>query len=254
MNETIRSLTSHRSIRKYKEESPTEEMLHQIVNAGQRAAFAVQCYSVILDREQKRNPFRAPWFFLVCIDLHRMERIMEKRGWKIGSSDAYALMLAGQDAAYAAQNMIVAAESLGLGTCYLGWVPLRAEHFVQKYQLPLRVFPLVGITMGVPDENPPLRPRYPASLTLFENRYPQLGDSDINQAMRVMDEGYLEQDYYRKAKFMVPLDDGKEETYTFDDYSWTEHISRKLGLWCRDPQELLDQLRKCGFDVCQSRD
>jgi hypothetical protein len=67
--------------------------------------------------------------------------------------------------------------------------------------------------------------------------------------MKPMDSGYLAQDYYRKAKAKIPLEGGREETFSYDDYSWTEHISRKWGQWYATPDELLDQLRKRGFSL-----
>jgi hypothetical protein len=67
--------------------------------------------------------------------------------------------------------------------------------------------------------------------------------------MDAMDEGYLSQDYYRKADYQIPLEGTREEKYTFDDYGWTEHISRKTGLWLGSIDDLIEPLRECGFDV-----
>ena len=113
--------------------------------------------------------------------------------------------------------------------------------------MPPRVFPLVQLVMGYPAENPPPRPRYPLSFSLFEDSYPEFSESDIDQAMQQMDEGYLAQDYYRKGKIKIRLEPGREETFTYDNYSWTEHISRKWGQWYASPAELLRQLAKRGF-------
>ena len=63
-----------------------------------------------------------------------------------------------------------------------------------------------------------------------------------------MDEGYLAQDYYKEANFMIKLTNDRKESFTFEDYSWTEHISRKLGQWDPSPEKILEQLKKCGFD------
>ena len=107
--------------------------------------------------------------------------------------------------------------------------------------------------MGFPAENAPPRPRYPLSFTLFEDEYPEFNEETIAAAMQVMDEGYLAQDYYRNADLKIPLQGGRQETFTFDDYSWTEHISRKAGQWNESPEEILQQLSKCGFEI-PSRD
>jgi hypothetical protein len=148
-----------------------------------------------------------------------------------------------------AENMVMAAESLGLGSCFLGAIPYYAEEIIQEYKLPPRVFPLVGLAMGYPENNPPVRPRYPLEFTLFEDEYPQFDEADIEKAMQVMDEGYLAQDYYRKANYIIPLNGEREETFTFDNYSWTEHISRKIGLWDKSQRRILKAFRKCGFHL-----
>ncbi len=246
-NPTLNLMRNRKSIRKYTDQIPDESVLKALVDAAVCAPFAAQTYSILLRREASKNPFGAPLFFVFCVDAFKLEKIMEKRGWKMGQNDLSFLILGIQDAAYAAENMVIAAESLGMGSCYHGWVPFVADKIKESFELPDRVFPLVGLTIGYPAENPPVRPRYPISYTLHENAYKLPTDEDVEDAMRVMDEGYLAQDYYRKANYMVKLDDGMQETFTFDDYSWTEHISRKNGLWQKDITEILQLMKKCRF-------
>ncbi len=249
-NPVIEVLMNRKSIRCYKDMQPSEEEVETVVRAGQQAPFAFQTGSVILSRDMERNVFGAPLQFLICADVHRIGLIMERRGWKRISSDIYTLIFALQDAAYMAQNMVIAGESLGMGSCFIGSPPFMAERLRDDYGLPSGVFPLVILTMGYPDENPPVRPRYPRGFHLFSDRYPELDAGDVEEAMEVMDRGYLEQDYYRNAGYMIPLPEGMEEKFDFDSYSWTEHISRKLGLWGRDPREVLQGLEACGFHIC----
>jgi hypothetical protein len=73
------------------------------------------------------------------------------------------------------------------------------------------------------------RPRYPLSFTLFEDKYPEFTDEQVVEAMNVMDEGYLTQGYYKRQKAKIRLEKGRKESFTYEDYSWTEHISRKGG-------------------------
>jgi len=147
--------------------------------------------------------------------------------------------------------MVIAAESLGLGSCFLGGAPFAADAIRRAHGLPPRVFPLVQLTIGYPAEASPVRPRYPLSFSLFEGQYPPLDDGSVDEAMRTMDEGYCAQEYYRSRDAMIPLEAGREETFTYDDYGWTEHMGRKWGQWLRDPEELLAALRACGFDLCR---
>lgn len=248
-NPTIDVLLQRKSIRKFKPEQPSDEMIETIVRAGQQAPFAYQLGSLLLTRDALKNPFQAPLYFIVCVDAYRFELIMEQRGWQLATNDLSLLVLGIQDAALLAENMVIAAESLGLGSCFIGGVPYQSKEIRAQFNLPERVFPLVGLAMGYPASNPPPRPRYPLSFSMFEEQYPRFDEATIEEAMRVMDEGYLAQDYYRKANYIIPLPDDHLEAFTFENYSWTEHISRKLGLWQQSPRSILAAFKRCGFKL-----
>lgn len=249
-NAIVETLLRRRSVRKYTDQKPSDELIETVVRAGQQAPFASQLCSLLLTR--KKAPFGAPLWFTICVDMHRMELIMARRGWTVAANDLSMLFFGIQDAALLAENMVIAAESLGMGSCFLGNTPYRARQIRKRYKLPGRVFPLVELVMGYPAEEFPPRPRYPLEFTLFEDQYPDLTDEMVGRAMQVMDDGYLAQDYYRKQKARIKLEVDRPETYTYDNYSWTEHISRKWGQWMSDPHELLDQLDACGFEVRSS--
>jgi nitroreductase len=246
-NPILEAMMCRKSIRKYTDQTPSDEVIQAVVRAGQQAPFAYQLGSVLLSRHTEKHPFGAPLLFTICVDTHRLERVMARRGWKMVTNDLSLLVFGIQDASLMAQNMVMAAESLGLGSCFLGAAPYRAEAIIREYQLPERVFPLVQLTMGYPAENPPPRPRYPLEFALFEDEYPELDEEKVARAMQVMDEGYLVQGYYRKGRIKIALEGDRPETYTYDDYGWTEHISRKAGQWQASAQGILEQLGKCGF-------
>ena len=245
----IEAMMNRASIRAFTDEDPSDEVLETIVRAGQQAPFAYQLGSLLLSRKRDRNPFGAPLLFTLCVDAHRHEQMMARRHWKMATNDLSLLLFGIQDASLMAENMVIAAQSLGLGSCFLGSAPYRAAAIIKEYRLPPRVFPLVHLAMGYPAESPPPRPRYPLEFAVFEGTYPELDDEAIDRAMVVMDEGYLAQDYYRQANYMIPLEGAREETFTFDTYGWTEHISRKAGLWLTSLDEILEPLAQCGFRV-----
>lgn len=246
-NPVISAMLHRRSVRHYKPDPPSDEVIQTIVRAGQQAPFASQLYSVILSRKRK-GPFGAPLTFTLCADIYRLQRFMRLRSWDLVTNDLSLLLFAVQDAAYMAENMVIAAESLGLGSCFLGAAPYEASKLARQYKLPKGVFPIVQLVMGYPDEDFPPRPRFPLSFTLFEEEYPELTDEQVCEAMKAMDDGYLAQDYYRKQHAKIRLEGAREETFSYDNYSWTEHISRKWGQWYASPEELLEQLKACGFD------
>ena len=248
-NPVIDCLLDHKSIRAYTDEDPTDEVIETIVRAAQQAPFASQSYSFLLSRDRDKHPWKAPLLFTICVDMYKFERIMEVRGWKRRTNDLNSVWMAVQDASYAAQNLIIAGRSLGLGSCLLGAAPSYADKIAEQYDLPERVFPMVQLAMGYSDEAPPCRPRYPLEYTIFEDKYPRFTDEEVKEAMKVMDEGYLAQDYYVSKNAKIKLTVDKEETYDYDTYSWTEHICRKLGQRSPDPAQMIEQLRKRGFDL-----
>lgn len=249
VNQVIETMLNHKSVRKYTDQELSEEIIEKVVRAGQQAPFASQLYSVLFSRKDN-IPFGAPLLFTICVDFHKMEKIMAKRGWEPVTNDLSILLMGIQDAALMSENMVIAGESLGLGSCYLGAAPYRADKIIEEYNLPEKVFPLVQLVMGYPAEDKPPRPRYPMDFVLFEDEYPELDEEKISKAMEVMDAGYLAQDYYKDLNAKIPIKaDDREDKYTFEDYSWTEHISRKWGQLHPDTEKILEQLRKCGFEI-----
>ena len=251
-NPIIEAMLNRKSIRQYNDNSPSDEVIASIVRSGQQAPFASQLYSLLLSRQKDRHPFKAPLLFTICVDFHKLECIMARRNWKMVTNDLFLLLFGIQDASLMAENMVMAAESLGLGSCFLGVFPDTIEKIVNKYKLPKRVVPLVRLAMGYPAESPPPRPRYPIEFVLFEDKYPEFSEEMITKAMVEMDEGYVAQDYYRAANRRIALETDRGETFTCANYGWTEHISRKWGQWEASPENLLGQLAKCGFRIPQA--
>ena len=98
-NQIIETMLNRKSIRKYGDESPSDEVLQSIVQAGQQAPFAYQLCSLLLSRHRERNPFGAPLLFTICVDSHRLELVMVKRSWRMVTNDLSLLFFGIQDAA-----------------------------------------------------------------------------------------------------------------------------------------------------------
>jgi nitroreductase len=251
-NPVVETLLKRKSIRKYTSRKPTDEEVETLARAAQQAPFSGQMCSLLLKQGPDRVPYGAPLLFTICFDMHKLEKIMEKRGWSVRSCDLSLLLFGMQDAVLMSENLVIAAESLGMGSCFIGNTAYIAKTIAEQYGLPRRVYPFVQLVAGFPAEDPPVRPRYPLEYFLFQDRYPDMTDEMIERAMTTMDQGYLAQDYYRSDNFMIPLEVDREETYTFDDYSWTEHMCRKWGQWAPSPETLVEGLRACGFDLNSS--
>jgi len=132
-NPVVITMLQRKSIRKYKSEMPSDEVIETVVRAGQQAPFASQLCSLLLQRGPKGNPFKAPLLFIVCVDSYKWELIMAERDWQMDSDDALLLLLGMQDAALMAENMVIAAESLGMGSCFLGGIPFNSKAIINHY-------------------------------------------------------------------------------------------------------------------------
>lgn len=187
MNETISLLKRHRSIRKFKEQPLEREVVEQIISAGQAASSSsnVQAFSVIAvtDVERKRALSElagnqayireCPVFLIWCADMHRLKYTAEKHrpDQKSYEDVTENFIIATVDAALAAQNAAVAAESLGLGIVYIGGVRNRIAEVAELLGLPDLVYPVFGMCLGYPDQDPGLRPRLPVSAVLHWDGY-----------------------------------------------------------------------------------
>lgn len=250
-------IKNRRSIREYLDRPVTKEILTQILEAGFRAPFAAQLCSVIYTQNREKMFEAGVWTYptaqvhlIYFIDLARLEKIMTKRGHKYGYDDMMAVWLGMQDVALMIENLTIAAEAVGLGSVLYGLAPLRADEIAKTFNVPKRVFPVVGMSIGYPNpaENTELRPRFPLEMAAFEDEYRHHSDEDIEICMKKMDEGFIAQGYYIKSKTKVPLED-EEDTIGFDKYSWSEHISRKFRSSFRKGDPLLEILRRHGFEL-----
>ncbi|ANA80691.1 oxygen-insensitive NADPH nitroreductase [Paenibacillus glucanolyticus] len=187
MNDTLSLLMNHRSIRKYLDKPVSEEQLRAVVAAGQMASTSsnVQAYSIIAvtDQEKKRRLaglagnqayiIECPVFLVWCADLYRLKKSTEAHS---GDKETYEdstenFIVATVDAALAAQNAAIAAESLGLGIVYIGGVRNSIADFSEALELPDLVYPVFGMCLGYPDQDPGLRPRLPVEAVLHRDSY-----------------------------------------------------------------------------------
>ncbi|EEM17858.1 MULTISPECIES: oxygen-insensitive NADPH nitroreductase [Bacillus] len=184
MNEMIHKMEQHTSVRKYKQEPIPKNIVERMVQAAQYAASShfVQAYSVmyVTDENLKvqlaelsgnRHVKDCAAFFVCCADLKRLETACEKHGTEIKHDGAEDFIVATVDASLFAQNLALAAESLGYGICYIGGIRNNPEEVSELLHLPDKVYPVFGMTVGVPDESHAVKPRLPVKAILHENVY-----------------------------------------------------------------------------------
>ncbi|HWI86767.1 MAG TPA: NADPH-dependent oxidoreductase [Sphingomonas sp.] len=189
-NETLDTLLAHRSVRSFSPDPVPAGTIELLVAAAQSAASSsnLQPWSVVAieDAELKarlaalagdqEHIARAPLFLVWLIDLHRLESIGKARGTPTdGLHYLETLLLGAVDTAIAAQNAVVALESLGLGAVYAGGIRNKPVEVARELGLPPHVVALVGLAIGFPDPGAPasVKPRLPQRAVLFREQYRQ---------------------------------------------------------------------------------
>lgn len=180
-NPALATALAHRSIRKFTSQPIAPEMLASLIDAGRMASTSnhLQCVSIIriTDPEIRAGIRRAASdmayvtdcaeFLLFCIDFHKAKVLLPSAqlDW------AEVTLIGAMDTGIMAQNILLAAESLGLGGVFIGALRNDIEAVSELVGLPDYCVPLLGLCLGYPTQNPPPKPRLPHSLMFFENRY-----------------------------------------------------------------------------------
>ena len=201
-NQTIDTLMSHRSTRKFTDEPIPDDVVETIASAGFAASTSnnIQAATAIRVRDSGKRAAIAALaggqqyvttcaaFLVWCADLHRSAEACKLGGGIFEPGMTEHMVIATVDAALAAQNAAVAAESNGLGICYIGGIRNDPAQMTSILNLPAQVFPVFGMCIGVPAEEVPLKPRLPLSVTLKEETYDNADDEkhlrDYDAVMR----------------------------------------------------------------------
>lgn len=262
-NETIQILTKRRSVRLYSEQPVTDKEKEEILHAAMRAPTAgnMMLYTIIevADQELKtilaetcdHQPFiaRAPWVLLFLadyqrwMDAFRYSGVVEKctaRGQKFRTPQEGDLFLACCDALIAAQTAVIAAESLGIGSCYIGDIMERYEDHRQLFALPRYAFPITLVCFGWPAkaEDPTAsQPRFPQQFIVHRNTYQPLRQEDVDRF-----EKPLAERAHPTGKYPAGIDNFAQGRY-FNKFNaeFTYELNRSVRLilqnWREDPAE-----------------
>ncbi|GAA5512075.1 hypothetical protein Dcar01_00789 [Deinococcus carri] len=199
------SYDAHRTVRQYVTQADGTPLpmpadhLDAILYAAQRAPTdaTAQLYSFIrLVRPEVRagvaelttnaHIATASEAFVVCLDVRRVGRVLEAAGQEVGQWPAIAVHFGIGDAVMAGQNLLTAAEMLGYQGCWIGGVLNGLEGILDLLDLPAGVLPFAALTLGLPAEEPPLRPRVPRPLVVHEDRYRDGSEEELRHAVEVM--------------------------------------------------------------------
>ncbi|MDO4888608.1 MAG: NADPH-dependent oxidoreductase [Actinomycetaceae bacterium] len=203
VNSTIRSQLGHRTIRQWTGEplaGDTREALLAVAartasSTGMQQAGIIRITSPELRQglaaiANQQYLVEAPELWVFIVDTARGEAILRERGVSgEGPASMDAFFQGFTDACVMAQNVVVAAESLGLGACYFGSILNDCQAVIELLDMPQGTFPVVGLGIGEPAQDPQLKPRMPMELRVSENSYqrpPSWSEAlrDYDEAMR----------------------------------------------------------------------
>lgn len=221
MNETIQTILGRSSLRKYADEPVTDEELNLILQSAMRAPTSsnLMLYSIIHVTDQAKKEAlvdtchqqrfiaKAPVVLLFVADFQRLSDYFDAHGVRALSAPKESeLVLAMIDTIAAAENAVIAGESLGIGSCYIGYVLDNYQVHKEMFQLPELVFPMALLTMGhIPEGyERPRTTRYAQDLIVFENDYQRLPDEELRRMFADSEAVYNEK--ARQRSFAEVLD------------------------------------------------
>lgn len=186
--DVVRLQLAHRSVRRFLPGAVSDDDLRTLVAAAQSAPTSsnLQPWSVVAVRDPERRTrlatlaarqqfvADAPLLLVWVADLGRARRLAERREHKLEAADYLETALIGFiDVALAAQNAVVAAESLGLGSCFVGAIRNNPEAVAAELGLPPHAVAAFGLAVGRPDpsEHAGVKPRLPQDAVLHHETY-----------------------------------------------------------------------------------
>jgi len=237
--DTMNTILSHRTIRKYKSTAIEQHILDQILEAGFRASTTgnMQVYSIIVTKDEKRKQElcklhfgqkmveQAPVTLTFLADFNRFNKWCNQRDAEPGYDNFLSFMTAAIDALLAAQNVAIAAENFGLGICYLGTTTYMADKIIEFFKCPKGVVPITTLVIGYPDENPELVDRLPYKGIIHDELYQDYNEQDINDI-------YNEKENLEQTKQLIIENqlDNLAQIFTKKRYSKADNVQFSRNL------------------------
>ncbi|MDD3741370.1 MAG: nitroreductase family protein [Bacteroidales bacterium] len=244
----IKEIFEHRSIRKYLDKEIPKAILDEILLAAIRASNTgnMQIYSIVVTTKKEIKEAMAPAHFnqpmviqapvilTFCADFNRFNKWCYLRNAEPGYDNFLSFLTAAVDAVIAAQNACLAAESNGLGICYLGTAIYNPDKIIEILDLPKGVVPITAVTIGYPAEIPSLTDRLPVDAVVHYEKYKDFSTEDIDRI-------YADKEAREDSKQFIKENNKQTLAQVFTDVRYSkvnnEHFSKVL----------FDVLKKQGF-------
>lgn len=242
------TIKNRRSIRKYKSEDVSVELLDELLETAARAQTMgnLQLYSVVVTRDAAMKERLAPAHFnqpmvkgapvvlTFCADFNRTTCWCSNRQANPGYDNFLSFMNATSDALLFCQNFCNLAEEKGLGICYLGTTIYNAGSIIDILELPRLVVPVATITLGWPDECPPQTDRLPLESFVHQEKYSDYTPADI-------DRYYSPKEALPENKHFVEINKKDTLAQIFTDIRYTRQANVAMSA------SLLEVLTRQGF-------
>ena len=244
----MKNLETRTSIRKYAKREVSDELLHQLLSQAERTQTMgnLQLYSVVVTRSQSMKERLAPAHFnqpmvteapvvlTFCADFRRTSRWAECRKAEPGYDNFLSFINAATDALLYCQTFCNLADEQGLGYCYLGTTVYMPLQIIDILQLPKLVMPVATITIGWPDEQPPLSDRLPLEAVVHEENYHDYTPDFI-------DRFYSSKENLPENQEFVRINNKETLAQVFTDIRYTRRDNEAMSA------TLLEALRQQGF-------
>ncbi len=226
MKQTLDLLHNRISLRRYADKQITDEELNTILEATLRAPSAgnMMNYSIIVVRDEEKKkklsktcdnqPFiaKAPVVLIFLADMQRLydyfaycevERFCKENEIDYQDTDFAKLFLAISDALIAAHNSVIAAESLNIGSCYIGDITENYEIHKEMFNLPDKVFPIAMLTLGhYPEDIKRVKTlRFDQEYIVFNEEYKRLSADDFINMYHAYEEKFVPNNQYNAKNF-----------------------------------------------------
>jgi nitroreductase len=207
-------LTQRRTVRQYTDKAIDSALLSQLLHAAAQSSNTgnMQTYSVVVTTDEEIKKQLAPAHFnqsmvaaapvvlTFCADFNRFSQWCEQRKASPGYSNFQSFVGASVDAIIFAQTFAIAAETAGLGICYLGTTTYNAPEIVETLKLPKLVVPITTLTLGYPTSLPNITDRLPLEAIVHYEKYKDFNPEQIDALYKEKEESEFYKNFVAENK------------------------------------------------------
>lgn len=244
----MNTINTRKSIRKYSDKPVSDELLNRLLSQAMRTQTMgnLQLYSVVATRSEENKRKLAPAHFnqpmvmgapvvlTFCADFNRTTKWAECRNAKPGYANFLSFINAATDALLFTQTFCNLADEEGLGYCFLGTTVYNPQLIIDALHLPRLTMPVATITLGWPDENPPLSDRLPLASVLHQEEY-------TDYTPQLIDDYYSPKEQLPENKEFVAINNKETLAQVFTDLRYTKADNESMSA------TMIETLRRQGF-------